>query len=472
LELPPYIVFDDLIAKVDDEVISKGIPLGKYHSKVTRCEGVNYRILHNKDGQYAWRPFELIHPVLYVLLVHIITDQRNWERIRNRFHDFSRNDQICCLSLPVKSISNEKDRAEQVSQWWQEVEQKSVALSLEYDYILQTDITDCYGAVYTHSIAWALHGRESAKNERNNSNLVGNNIDAILQEMHQGQTNGIPQGSVLMDFVAEIVLGYADMLISECLEKKEISDYKILRYRDDYRVFVNNPQIGSEILKVIAEKTTFLNFKLNPSKTQTSSNVIRASIKGDRLAWMARKQGEKDLQKHLLIIHEHSLNFPNSGSLVRALNIYHARLSKKPHQDNLLPLIAIVVDIAYRNPRAYSYCATILSKLLSFVESDNERNDLVTLIHEKFRRLPNTGHMEIWLQRLALPFDVQIDYDEPICKLVADGDVKLWNNEWLNPGEIKNMVDAHMIVDAGIRDTLPTVIDSKEVELFLSKGYY
>ena len=57
--------------------------------------------------------------------------------------------------------------------------------------------------------------------------------------MTYNQTNGIPQGSVLMDFLAEIVLGYADTKITEKIDS-EISDYKIIRYRDDYKIFVHS----------------------------------------------------------------------------------------------------------------------------------------------------------------------------------------------------------------------------------------
>ena len=40
--------------------------------------------------------------------------------------------------------------------------------------------------------------------------------------MRYGQTNGIPQGSVLMDFISEMVLGYIDKLLEE-----KISNIKI-----------------------------------------------------------------------------------------------------------------------------------------------------------------------------------------------------------------------------------------------------
>ena len=62
--------------------------------------------------------------------------------------------------------------------------------------------------------------------------------------MRYGQTNGLPQGSVLMDFIAEMVLGYIDSLLSDRIKANNISNYHILRYRDDYKIFVNNPHTG------------------------------------------------------------------------------------------------------------------------------------------------------------------------------------------------------------------------------------
>ena len=71
--------------------------------------------------------------------------------------------------------------------------------------------------------------------------------------MSYGQTNGIPQGSTLMDFIAEILLGYADCLLYNKLKEKKISDYRILRYRDDYRIFVHSSQEGELVVKVLTE---------------------------------------------------------------------------------------------------------------------------------------------------------------------------------------------------------------------------
>ena len=91
-----------------------------------------------------------------------------------------------------------------------------------------------------------------------------------------------PKESVLMDFIAEMVLGYADSKLSARILAEKIGEYQILRYRDDYRIFVNNPQDGERILKCLTEVMIDLGLKLKPEKTRASSEVISSSIKEDK----------------------------------------------------------------------------------------------------------------------------------------------------------------------------------------------
>jgi hypothetical protein len=152
------------------------------------------------------------------VLVHKITEKSNWSTITGRFKSLHGNDRIKCLSMPVESISDEKDKTAQITHWWESVEQKSIELALEFDYLFETDLTDCYGSIYTHSIPWALDGKKEAKGSDHKSSL-GDQVDMLIRSMRHGQTNGIPQGSVLMDFIAEMVLGYADTLITKKTER-------------------------------------------------------------------------------------------------------------------------------------------------------------------------------------------------------------------------------------------------------------
>lgn len=242
IDLPLYFTFQDLLDRISRELEGKN--LSEYQKSSPRdYENVNYHLLSNKDGMYAWRPFQLIHPAIYVSLVHKITEQENWKVIKKRFKQFQRNKRIECHSMPVESESkNQSDKSAQIMTWWKKIEQRSLELALDFKYVLHTDISDCYSSIYTHSIPWAIHTKKEAKKRknRNNNALIGVIIDRHLQDMSYGQTNGIPQGTVLMDLIAEMVLGQVDLLLTNRLAEIGITDYHILRFRDDYRIFTNN----------------------------------------------------------------------------------------------------------------------------------------------------------------------------------------------------------------------------------------
>jgi RNA-directed DNA polymerase len=467
LSFPPYIDFARILGEVMDALQAHDLP-----EKIF-CEGVNHIILNNKDGRYAWRPMELIHPILYTNLVRKITHKDNWDFIRKRFKEFGKNKSIRCLSLPAETLTNQSDIAEQIRYWWQEVEQESMKLSLDYEFSFHTDISNCYGSIYTHSIAWALHGKETAKSKRGDTLLIGNIIDNSIQNMRYRQTNGIPQGSVLMDFIAEMILGYADCQLSERLMEER--DYCILRYRDDYRIFSNNSEQARRILKELTEVLFGLGLKINSEKTEEYSDLITSSIKPDKLAWITKKQHGGDLREDLLIIHQHGREYPNGGVLCRALNDYYERLTKENVEKDLLsnpmPLIAIVVDIAYRHPKTYPVCAAILSKLLSFMHKE-ESTAVITKIRDKFRKIPSTGYMEVWLQRISLPFNKDIQYQEPICSIVSGENCELWNNNWLNDkkhASLKSIIDCKKITKREEINKLDMVIPKKEFELFITR---
>ncbi|MCC7037233.1 MAG: RNA-directed DNA polymerase [Alphaproteobacteria bacterium] len=468
-DLPDYFQFDHILSDLN-KILAQNTLTSLRDQKPRDFDDVNYKILNNKDGRYAWRPMQLIHPALYISLVQKLTDESAWQYILNRFKEFKRNPRIECISLPIVSYTDKSDKAEQVLNWWLEVEQKSIELALDYECLIQTDITDCYGAIYTHSIAWALHDKEFIKKHENrsNKNLIGNSIDEHLQDMSHGQTNGIPHGSTLMDFVAEILLGYADMLLTQKIGA-EISDYHIIRYRDDYRIFVNNPRDGEKIVKHLTEVMIGLNLKLSTEKTKKTDQVIQNSIKVDKQAWMKQKQSEQNLQKHLLIIHNFSTLFPNSGSLVAALQNYYDRVSKiKTYAENVIPLISIVVDIAHNNPRTYPLSAAILSVLFTFIPHENQKNVLINKVLQKFKKIPNTGHLEIWLQRITLGFKSTPLFDEPLCKVVKGEDVEIWNNSWLKQ-PLQKVISPARLINKNTLQTLPAIISKKEVALFQSQ---
>jgi RNA-directed DNA polymerase len=165
VEFPPYLQFGRLLSTVL-RVIGNSNVKGMQKDKPRNYELVNYPLLSNKDGRHAWRPLQLINPALYISLVNQVTSKSNWNFIRARFAEFQAVSNSRCLSIPVRSRTTSKDKAAQIFHWWQGVEQASIELALDYAYVFHADVTDCYAAIYTHSIAWALHGKATAKAKR------------------------------------------------------------------------------------------------------------------------------------------------------------------------------------------------------------------------------------------------------------------------------------------------------------------
>ena len=224
-------------------------------------------------------------------------------------------------------------------------------------------------------------------NNRKDKGYIGNIIDNSLQQMSYGQTNGIPQGSVLMDFIAEIILGYADLELSNNIEGYK-GNYKIIRYRDDYRIFVSSPEIGKEIIKKLTDILASINMRINSDKTYFSDDIIDSCVKSDKPFWLMNKTRSKSPHKKLLVLKKLSKQFPNSGTLTTELQRFYNEEYNPDSIINIEVLISIITDIAYRNTKAYGLSISILGKIISFEEYADRK---LTLIKEPLNKYPYFG---------------------------------------------------------------------------------
>jgi hypothetical protein len=484
-DLPHYIHFEQILTVVAAAMSGKSLADICLKSDVTKrpisasnFENVNYTILSNKDGAYSWRPLQLIHPVLYIDLLNILTEEKHWESIKKRFDDFSLG-YVNCISIPRESMDNDSDKASQVTIWWEHIEQESLRKSLEYSYMLATDITDCYGSLYTHSIEWALdeNGKEGVKaryKDKKSKQHLGSIIDEKIRNMSYGQTNGIPQGSGIMDLIAEMVLGYADLELTNAIKVLQIDpkQFSILRYRDDYRIFTNDPNIGHDILKELNTVLYDLGLKMNPGKTSANEDVILASIKPEKLEVIFSAPTKQYFQKEALRIYQLSKKYPNSGLISKELSSYYDRISAQKHFQNVdfEVLMAIFTMISARSPKTINWTAAINSKLIERVKDPEKCRNLTKLIVEKFKNIPNSSFVDIWLQRISAPIGLDLDYTDKFTK-VAIAKLKntdIWGSEWLN-SDVRLIMDGTDISDLPNElenKTISPVIDRKEVELF------
>lgn len=480
IDLPKYVMFQDILSKVDSQLTGKSLSsMTEDKKKPEDDEYLNYKLMSNKDSNYAWRPFEIINPAIYVDLVHLLTEQKNWQEIISRFMCFKDSRIICC-SMPTIKRYKKTQKGSQILAWWEGIEQEALKLSLSYTYVYDADITNCYGSIYTHSIAWALHDKPNARNDRGNKKLLGSKIDQKFQNMRYRQTNGIPQGNAVSDFIAEIVLGYVDIKVAQKIASHRPAigryDYKILRYRDDYKVFTNKPELGKTIMRYISESLAEIGMHLNTAKTRESSDAVLASVKEDKIDELFVHPKEENYAKWLLQIYATISKHPNSGKAARQLNYFHHRLyerysSKKKLEkyENVDVMLGIVTNIAISNPKYYAWSVAIISILLSY-SADSKQKALASKIVKKFEAIPNTGLLDIWLQRVTFPRFPGRVFKESFCQLVTlgayPGNDILWSSEWLQEPRLKEIIRNTRIIDANQLRELAPIIDTNETNNF------
>lgn len=514
-ELPEYFDFSRVLKYATENVGDKSLnECINGDCQPESLHGVNLDVITNKDGRYAVRPLTLANPFLYYMLARDICSEQAWTAIKECFKLFG-NEHITACAIPMVKIDDKPESfkgATSILNWWNSMEQRSIELSLKYSYMFMTDITNCFGQINPESIAWALARNNTPYQTDENASLA-TDIQRYLRAMQEGKNIGIPQGSALFSLIAEIILGYTDMLLAQEITKAKEEgtlptdlEYEILRYVDDYRIFCNDRDALEKISYILQHILEQFNFRMNPSKTRTSGELITDTIKPDKAFYIFNtpiesKQTYKDeegherkergydfdgFQKHLLFIYEFSKRFPNSGQLVTQLEAFSKRVEeqlstktisyeevsinletgetikenktkeRKGHLwENISAMVAISVEIAANNLRAANNALKIASQLLSDMrpEEQQKKKEIIGLIYKKLYRIPNSAFLQVWLQNITHTTDDWSSaevYDMPLCKIVAKRPVTLWNNKWLIP-EIASTFPQDSIVD---RETL------------------
>lgn len=524
-ELPEYFDFSGVLKYAMDSIEDKSLDeCVNDDCQPEAVHDVNLDVITNKDGRYAVRPLTLANPFLYYMLARDICSDKSWAAIKECFKLFG-SEHITACAIPMVKIDDKPESfkgATSILNWWNSMEQRSIELSLKYNYMFMTDITNCFGQINPESIAWALARKDTPYQTDDNAALAAD-IQRYLRAMQEGKNIGIPQGSALFSLIAEIILGYTDMLLAQEIttakEKGTLPkdlEYEILRYVDDYRIFCNDRDALERMSYMLQHILEQFNFRMNPSKTRTSSELITDTIKPDKAFYIFNtpiesKQTYKDengherkergydfdgFQKHILFIYEFSKRFTNSGQLVSQLEAFSKRIEeqlstktisydevsinletgetsketktkeRKGHLwENISTMVAIAVEIAANNLRAANNALKIASQLLSDMRKEDaeRKREIIDLIYKKLIRIPNSAFLQVWVQNITHTTDdwsAGDIYDMPLCKVVAKQPVSLWNNRWLNP-DIAEAFPQDSLVDRAVLAKTGQVITFK-----------
>jgi hypothetical protein len=182
-----------------------------------------------------------------------------------------------------------------------------------YKYVCETDISEFYHSLYTHSISWALHTKAIAKAQRRNRMLLGNRLDTALRKSQHDQTIGIPVGPDTSLVIAEIVTTACDQILQQRIGNLEFTGY---RHYDDYKFAFRQASHAEVMLAQLQDILNDYELRLNPQKTAILEAPVRleerwiSTLKHFEFRTGARKE-LRDLFRYFDFVGDYVREFPS-----------------------------------------------------------------------------------------------------------------------------------------------------------------
>src|SRR6185437_3430328 len=126
------------------------------------------------------------------------------EIIVSKWSDIESHYKKSTMSISTPEIDKENKRAITYLNKFELFKEGCIKTAGSKHYRLSLDIAKYFPSIYTHSIPWALHGKEAAKKDRTKK-LWGNIIDAYMRASNSNQTKGVPIGTDTSRIIAEII---------------------------------------------------------------------------------------------------------------------------------------------------------------------------------------------------------------------------------------------------------------------------
>lgn len=214
---------------------------------ISTCEKYSdKRIGHSR------RLFKIPNPINHYNISKAISD--NWGQIEGKLKQSP--------FLDITKYLTQDDARSLIKIKFHEFEEKRITLPAIYKYILKTDISKFYPTIYTHSIAWALKDKATAKKERYDDTL-GNLLDKFARNSQDGQTLGLPIGPDTSRLIAELIMVAIDNLLIEKYGK-EITGFRLI---DDYFLCFHSQSQAQKALSMLAASANEFELAINEEKT-------------------------------------------------------------------------------------------------------------------------------------------------------------------------------------------------------------
>jgi len=262
----------------------------------------NFRVAHNLDG----RTLSVVHPRNQVAVASFYSTHSALILYHTSVSEFSIRRPVSVSRYAyfkdklheermdaVASVEEEDREYEQLGSYFVYKEYRNIHRFFEsheyhhsekkYDAMVQLDVGKCFDSIYTHSLPWAILGKDQTKFSLDESKgTFGGRFDALMQKLNHNETNGIVIGPEFSRIFAEIILQSVDAeLITKLSERENLThkvDYEIFRYVDDFFVFYNKESTQLRIFETLQEVLKSKKLSINTAKIKHYQKPIITEI--------------------------------------------------------------------------------------------------------------------------------------------------------------------------------------------------
>lgn len=201
------------------------------------------------------------NPFSYANLCKELSD--NWEKIRTKLLDNNKDQKFKISRIHIRKMKDKKHLFEMNYNNIIKDGNPEQKIIIGKQFCVETDISNCFPSIYSHSVPWALVGKPTAKKNKDNYTEWYVKLDKVIRNTKNEETNGILIGPHSSHLISETILTTVDKTLSE---KK----YEFVRHVDDYKCYVSTYEEAEKFLIDLSAELKNYELYLNNKKTQIS----------------------------------------------------------------------------------------------------------------------------------------------------------------------------------------------------------
>ena len=367
----------------------------KHNFKVKPYDSIKFESMRNN---FIPRILGIPTPMAHEILCKCISD--NWSEIKNKFKENTENEKHKVSRIHIRKMYGKNKLFEMNYNNYKTDGTPEIEVLIGKKFLVKTDISTCFPSIYTHSIGWAVVGKETAKQLMDDCSKWYNKLDLSARNERHGETHGLIIGPHTSNVLAEIILTEVDRRMVNL-------GYKYVRNIDDYACYVKDENEAKKFIEDLSKALREYDLLLNHKKT----SIVKLPISSEN-EWVRRLnafQFNDDIIKYssvrayLDLAVELTESFKDTAILKYAIKVINKRKLTKNATNYFIKTI-------FHYALIYQYLIPILDEqIFSKFKIDNE--DIKNIVNKIYDNGVENNNFEAIMFGIyyALKYNIELE---------------------------------------------------------------